>query len=119
MMTKGDILKGEKTNHPIVYLNKRDDFYFIGCILTHSSTKEYKNNISLLPQHFETIDENNNNYMVIYDGTYFVKLQLLKKEEWGRYKKVGKLNNSGINFIEMYIKHSDPVAWRDYLSRIK
>ena len=119
MNKKGDILRGKNTNHPIVYLSDRDEYYFIGCILTHSNTNDYKNNIALLPEHFETHDVNNSKYEVKYDDSYFVNLNLIKKAEWGPFNKVGKLANAGIEFLENHLRQSDLIEWRTYISKSK
>jgi hypothetical protein len=116
MNTKGDILIGEKTNHPIVYLREKDTDSFIGCIITHSNTNDYKNNITLVPEHFETHNKDKNKYRVRYDGSYFVKLNLIKKTEWGPFTKEGKLTKTGIEFIENNLEKIDPILWREYIN---
>ena len=118
MNYKGDILKGQNTYHPIVYLREKDDYYFVGCILTHSDKNDYKNNIALLPEHFEVYDDNNNKYEVGYDESYFVKINLIKKAEWGPFKKVGKLTSTGIEFLDKNLDQSDTITWRDYLNKM-
>ncbi|MBI1939479.1 MAG: hypothetical protein HYS25_15325 [Ignavibacteriales bacterium] len=119
MYKKGDILLGEKTNHPIIYLNKEDDYYFNGCIITHSPTSSYKNNISFLPEHFEMHDEDDNPYRIIYDNSHFVNLKLIKKTEWGPFNKVGKLSRIGIQYLEKYLEKDDSTEWRAYISKNK
>ena len=117
VMIKGDIVKGVKTLHPIVFLKREGEDQFIGCIITHSSSADYPNNIGLQPEHFFEKDENEINFEVLYDKSYFVKLSLIKKNDWGPFKTKGKLTQSGIDFIETYLKKTQPTLWRDYIGR--
>ncbi len=115
MYTKGDILKGEGIVHRIVYLDNKDDYYFIASMLTHSTDKKYPNNISLKSEHFEKFDENNNKFEFVFENTYFVKLKLEKKIEWGPYSRMGKLTSEGIKFLEDQLKSLEPTEWRKYM----
>jgi hypothetical protein len=115
----GDILRGNKTIHPIIYLKQIDEYYFIGCIITHSNEMEYKNNIAFLPEHFETYDKNNNEYDIVFDDSYFVKLELIKKVEWGPFQKVGELTNAGIKHIEKYLEQANLTEWEIYIKKSK
>lgn len=115
--TFGDILKGERTNHPIIFLKQRDNEQFYGCIITHS--KKFKNNIPFLEEHFETINTNGNRYKVTYDNSYFTKLKLIKKNEWGPYEKVGMLTQDGKASIQNQIKMEKPTTWENYIDNLK
>lgn len=115
MLKKGDIVKGEKTNHPIIYLNEKDEDYFYGCIITHSSKKDYMDNVSLLPEHFEILDENKKPYKTQFENSNFVSRRLIKKNIWGPFKKTGKLSNTGIEFIEKYLKNKTAIVWTEYI----
>lgn len=115
----GDILMGRKTNHPIIYWRPKDEYYFIGCIITHSDEMKFKNNIAFMPEHFETKDKNNDEYNIVFDNSYFVKLGLLKKMEWGPFQRVGKLTNAGIKHIEKNLEHNNLTEWKDYIKKDK
>lgn len=116
MSKKGDILIGVKTVHPIIFLQKVDEYFFYGCMLTHANTNNYKNNIALLSKHFKKYDDNGNKFKVTYDDTYIVNLTLIKKTEWGPFEKAGELTKEGIDFIENQLRHSNTIEWRKYLS---
>lgn len=111
--TKGDIIIGAKRNkdesyHPIVYFEEIDNFFFLGGMITHS--KEF-GNIQLDDSHFEIkIDKNPN-------PSYFVKNYLIKKQDWGPFKLIGKLSEIGIQFMENEIKNTDPEVWENYLTK--
>ena len=119
MNKKGDILIGNKTTHPIIYLREKDGSYFIGCIITHSTENKYKNNVAFLPKHFETHDIKKNKFNVVYDDSYFVSLELIKKMEWGPFNKVGKMTSAGIEYLEKYLAQGDSKEWRDYIKKNK
>ena len=114
-MKKGDIIKGRKTVHPIVFLKKENEDDFIGCIITHSNNTQYPNNIGLTSEHFLDSDEKGHKYEVEYDNSFFVKLSLIKKYDWGPFEKKGQLTGSGIKHIEKYLKDNQQKLWRDYI----
>ena len=58
---------GKNTIHPIIYLREKDRSYFVGCIITHSNNQNYKNNIPLMSEHFETHDPDKNKCKVFYE----------------------------------------------------
>ncbi len=109
----GDIILGahrskNKAFHPIIYLGEYDTIFFSGVMLTHDSRKE---NIALLDEHFEQrIDNDERN-------SFIVPNYLLKKHEWGPFKKVGKLSENGLKFIHKNIEETEPVIWEEYLTQ--
>ena len=113
--SKGDILIGRVTVHPIVFLKRETDDQFIGCIITHSTSKRYPDNIGLKPEHFIDRDSTGKNYKIIYDRSYFVGFNTVKKNDWGPFKKVGRLTIAGIEFIESYLTKTEPTLWRNYM----
>lgn len=115
IMKKGDILKGKKTKHPIIFLKEKNKDQFVGCIITHSTDKEYSNNIGLKPVHFCSADEKGKAYLVIFDNSFFVDFQVLKEASWGPYTVTGKLTEEGVTFIENYLQKSHAVKWKDYM----
>lgn len=114
---KGDILRGKYTKHPIVFLRKKDDDFFYGCIITHSVRKSYNNNIKLSSEHFEVNNSNGVKYEIQFENTHVVKLELVKKQAWGPFMAKGKLTNAGIFFIEELFKNSEPTTWVEYIKR--
>ncbi len=112
---KGDILRGKNTNHPIVFLRKKDDDFFFGCIITHSSSQSYQNNFALEAEHFETNDIKGEKYDIQFDKSHVVKLELIKKQEWGPYTAKGKLTDIGVSFIEKLLENSKPTTWAEYI----
>ena len=111
--SKGDIIIGEKRNrnqsyHPIVYFEEIDDLFFLGGMITHS--KKF-GNVQLKDIHFvQKIDDNPK-------PSFFVKKFLVKKQEWGPYKLIGKLSNDGVSHIENNKSKTKPEIWEDYLTK--
>ena len=111
--TEGDIIQGAKRNkdesyHPIVYFEEIDNMFFLGRMITHSKAF---GNIELDNSHFDQKIDNNPN------PSYFVKNYLVKKQEWGPYKTIGKLSEKGIQFIEGKLKNTNPEIWENYLTK--
>ena len=111
----GDIIRGRKTNHPIIFLSSKNDDQFHGGIITHASA--YDNNIAMLQEHFKEQSIEGVKFMVQYDKTYFVKLKLCKLNDWGPFKKEGELTSAGIKFVEDEIKEKHQIYWRDYIQK--
>lgn len=101
IMRKGSIIRGvsqDNTFHPIVYLERRDEDSFTGCILTHDPTRE--ENIPMLEEHFEINDENGNRYQIQYENTCMVNIRFIKMNDWINSNVVGQLTRAGIQFVE-------------------
>lgn len=116
-LKKGDIVFGRKKSkaiHPIVYLRGKDDNFFIGAMLTKS--KNFSDNILMEKSHFEEKDSRGSKYKFYFNNTHLVKTELIKKEEWKPFRKVGELTEKGIEFVESNIKKTSPILWEDYLS---
>ncbi len=111
---KGDIIRGEQTRHPFVFINQINNETFSGCMLTHSGPERGYDNIELTEQHFEKRDVNGTNYTFKYDRTFFVRTRLLKEGQWGPFSKVGQLTEQGIRLIDDKLKGFDPVNWHFY-----
>ncbi len=116
---KGDIIRGthrqkEKACHPIVYIEGNLEEDFVGVMLT--SSEEWKDNIPMLKEHFVEKDLNGKQFPIYFKDTYFVKVQLKKRAEWGPFTKAGELTETGIKFIEDKIKSLEPLYWEEYLS---
>ncbi|MEF3080589.1 hypothetical protein [Winogradskyella poriferorum] len=111
--TKGDIIQGSKSGkdesyHPIVYFEEIDDLFFLGGMITHSKSF---GNVELNDSHFEKkIDDNPK-------PSFFVRNYLIKKQEWGPYKTIGRLSKKGIQFIESNLKNTEPEIWENYLTK--
>jgi len=114
-MIKGGIYKGRNTIHPIVFLREENSDKFIGCIITHATQRSYKNNIGLRKDHFETCDKNGKDYEILFEQSYFVKLSLEKKNDWGPFVQKGKLTSEGMEYIENYLKEKESISWRVYM----
>ena len=114
---KGDIIMGEITKHPIIFLGSKNEDEFYGCIITHS--KGYENNIPLKEDFFLQKDDNKTQYKIIYDNSYLVKLKLNKKQEWGPFTKCGQLSNEGINYVNDNLKDLCLDDWVRYLEDLK
>ena len=108
---------GKNTFHPIVFLREENADQFIGCIITKSKTETYQNNIAFLPDHFEKNDDNGDKFRTQFINSHFVKLNLIKKKDWGPYIKTGKLSPKGLQFIESHLKNADPTLWADYMKQ--
>lgn len=109
---KGDIIQGSKRNkseayHPIIYFGEIDIDFFHGGMITHSNMSD---NMELYDIHFDI--------KISHDGrpSFFVKNYLIKKQEWGPFRLIGKLSSEGIKYIEENISSTSPELWEDYLS---
>ena len=116
-MIKGEIYRGRKPRHPIVFIGEKNSDQFIGCMLTHSPSKVFQNNVRLKFSYFDLTDENGEKYSTRFSRSYFVNLKLIKKNDWGPYKLTGKLSQEGIEFIEAFIKEKSSIWWRDYWNK--
>jgi hypothetical protein len=112
-MRKGDIIRGRKTNHPIIFLRQRNQDQFVGCILTHAN--DYQDNVELRPEHFLTADENGNRFRTQHDNSYFVAIELIKEQEWGPFTKTGQLSPQGIEYVDNRLQVLDPQLWIEYV----
>ena len=112
-MERGDILRGRKTYHPIIFLETIDDDQFKGCVLTH--LKNHSDNFPFQVSHFLEKDTAGNDFKVKFDSSYFVKLVFIKKKEWGPFVKVGQLTQEGLSFIYDQTNGKNPVYWDDYV----
>jgi hypothetical protein len=114
-MTKGDILRGRKTNHPIVFLRQINIDQFAACILTHSNNSEFPDNVQLSPDHFLSNDSHGRPFKTQYDNSYFVAIELIKEQDWGPFIKTGRLSQEGIRYIESQIIVLEPLKWAEYI----
>lgn len=116
-MKKGDILTGAQTKHPIIYLKYLNNDEFAGCIITHASNKKYSTNIKFNSEHFEIIDINKKIFKIQFENSFFVNFSIIKKNDWGPFNIEGKLTNAGIMYLEANLKNSNPLFWKDYISK--
>lgn len=110
MHSTGDILLGadrrrEAAFHPILFIREHSPDYFVGVMLTHSP---HFGNIPLPVHYFQNLtnyDPNNN---------HFVQCSLLKKNDWGPFRKVGELSPEGLDYVALSIDLENPVRWEEY-----
>ncbi len=122
-MKRGDIVLGEnntnprypKNGHPIVFLENKDAYTFVGLMLTTKSHDGMNNLMEFT--HFMTHDENGNEYEFKYSGTHIVPVNLLKKLEWAPFTKIGKLTPEGISFVENIVANTEPVYWEEVVNK--
>ena len=110
---KGDILRGRrgKVIHPLAYWGNTPTGDYVGIMLTHATSIEYNNNIALDATHIKENDENGVKFNFQYSNTHFLNAKLIKKQDWGKYTKIGELTNSGIAFIAKRLPIHDPLLW--------
>ncbi len=114
-MNKGEIFFGKNNldgRHPIVYLRDNDKNFFIGAMLTTSD--DYPNNILMAEEHFKKEDPKGEKYELFFKGTYLIATELIKRDEWKPFRKVGELTDEGIRFVESKISNTKPKLWEDY-----
>jgi hypothetical protein len=112
---KGEIIYGRKNSdaeHPILFLEDKDNLHFIGVMLT---SKKRNKNISLPKEYIIKQNENNESYEFQYMNTHFVNARLLKKNKWEPFRKIGEITPEGIEFVEQNIIGKDEESWEDYL----
>lgn len=115
-MNKGEVFFGKNNldgGHPIVYLRNQDKNFFIGAMLTKSSN--YPNNILMAEKHFKKKNSAGGEYKFFFSNTHLVNTELVKRDEWKPFTKVGELTDEGIKFVESKIHDTNPVLWEEYL----
>lgn len=111
---RGDILVASDRElragyHPILFFDHMHSWDFIGCMLTHEITDK---NESMLENHFlYTSDE------FEYENTQIVKGKFIKFAGWGPFYKVGRLSESGIEFVEKLIGNLPLETFGNYYRR--
>lgn len=115
----GDILEATDRSinagrHFIIYYDSYDGVNFIGAMVTHNVCNK---NLIMDRSHFEEIDINGEKYKFQFDETYLVIAKLIKFNNWGPFTKVGKLTNSGIEFVKVNIDPLSEETWDHYLIR--
>lgn len=116
-MEIGEIYRGTKTNHPIIFIREDNEEQFIGCIITHS--RKYPNNIAFRTGHFIKYNDEGTRYDVQFDNSYFVKLKLIKRYSWGSYNKVGQLTEEGVSHMKSHLEQIGPRLWSRYIRNIQ
>lgn len=114
---KGDILKSQHSDavHPIIFLEGCDDSFFIGAMITSSSSKKYPDNIPMEEIHFLSNDKNGKIYESRYGPSFLIEAKLLKKLEWQPFRKTGQLTDLGIEFVYSTMQGKNPITWEEYL----
>lgn len=111
-MIKGDIVwaKDREMNpHPIVFIERIDDYRFKACIL---STKPTNGNLLMRPSHFR----NDTQYSFEFRNTYLViTCTFIKMSNWiERSNVAGRLTDEGIEFVDrnipnQQVSHNAPI----------
>ena len=111
---RGDILLAANRElkagyHPIVFFDHNGGRDFIGCMLTRAVRDE---NEPMLSTHIlETSDD------FEYKNTQIVKGKFMKFSDWGPFEKVGRLSESGINFMENVVRDLRAEPFANYYRR--
>ena len=111
----GDILKAthrdkEKGRHYIIYISGHSEQDFVGAMITH--LQDITKNVWMVESHFEP------NYPINYDESLLVRGRFIKPENWGTFKKVGKLTKKGIDFLKEVTDDLPTETFADYYVRI-
>lgn len=106
----------DKARHPIIYLSEKDANRFIGAMIT-SKFHEYPDNQPMSDDYFETYDDDGDEYEVPYKKSLIVKAKLIKFEEWGQFKIVGRLTQKGLELVLHHIDSLHEETWGQYLDR--
>ena len=119
---KGDILEGSKRTpdtayHYIIFLEGKNEDFFIGGVLTHNGF--YKNNVLMDVKHFERNSGNGKEFKFKFDETYLVKGKFIKLQDWGPFKKIGRLTQKGINFVQSETDGENPILWEEYKKQLR
>jgi hypothetical protein len=115
--TKGDVLYGRIHSdaiHPIIYLGEKNDDYFRGAMVTSTPMYRRRKNIVMSDRHIESHDENGKRYEFRFNNSHFVLANLIKKNEWQPFRKIGRLTPEGIEFVEDYINPLKERLFEEY-----
>lgn len=110
----GDILYAtyrdkERGCHPIIYISGHSEQDFVGAMITH--LQDLTKNVWMAESHFEP------NCPITYDDSLLVRGKFIKPEDWGAFKKVGKLTKEGINFLKEVTDDLPTETFADYYVR--
>lgn len=113
---KGDVLYGKRRSdaiHPIIFWEDHSQEFFIGIMLT--SKGRYKKNIPLKPEFIRVNSSDGKKFEFQYDNTHIVRAKLLKRKDWEPFRKIGEINEDGLEHIEMALsKEENEVVWEDF-----
>jgi len=109
-MEIGDIVNAEdkkKHPHPIVYIKENGNDSFFGCVISHETNF---GNIEMKEEHFRIQDKDGNRYLVQYENSHLIPYQFIKMKDWiTNVTVVGKLTESGIEFVINAISNMEPI----------
>ena len=111
---KGDIVVASKRDRDkgkhyiIVWTDFEEGQDFIGIMLTTATTEEYSDNIALDKTHISEELE------FVWKNSHFVNRLFIKFAEWGPFKKVGELSDSGVQYVQSNLQELEPVPFREY-----
>lgn len=110
---KGDVIEGNHKDayHPILFLQEKDDTFFYGIMLTKAGN--YDSNI-LLPEEYIIKEKDGVTFPFQFNNTHFVKIKLLKKNEWQPFSKIGEISAEGILFVESNITIDEAKLWEEF-----
>lgn len=118
-MNKGEIFVGRETTHPFIFIEPQNENEFFVIVLTHSHIKKIGDDIQMTQEHFEMADESGEKYHLQFDNTLVHRRQLIKKNDWGPFVKVGNLTSIGNEFIDEHIDDFEPFGWGELSGREK
>lgn len=118
-MKKGEIFIGRQATHPVIFIEPKSENEFFGIILTHSHINKSGDNAKMKQEHFEAHDEIGEKYSVQFDNTLIHKRHLIKRNDWGPFKKVGNLTLIGNEFIDEHMDDFEPLGWGELSGREK
>lgn len=81
-----------------------------------TKSNNHADNILMAEEHFKKVDLDGKKYEFSFNNTHLVNTELIKKDEWKPFMKVGELTDEGIKFVESKISDRDPMFWEGYLN---
>ena len=108
----------DDARHPFAILDRFNEEYYLGCMVTHGDPEKWPDNIPMEPEDFEREFDQGREAKVVYSesrgtGSHFVRVALLKEVDLA-VKWSGQLSSQGLEKMRKAIEGLDPEMWGQY-----
>ena len=108
----------DDARHPFAILDRFNEEYYLGCMITHGDPGKWPDNIPMGPEDFEREFDQGREAKVVYSenrgtGSHFVRVALLKEVDLA-VKWSGQLSSQGLEKMRKAIEGLAPEMWGQY-----